>query len=310
MNKKVYANIALLTVAIIWGLTFTAQRIGMEYVGPFTFNSGRCLLGCLSLLPVVVLFKLMQKVKKKTYAPEKVKKRRIRLLQGGTACGVILFAAITLQQFGLISTSAGKAGFITALYIIFVPILSVFLKQKINANVWISVILGFLGLYLLCCHGNLNISKGDSFVLISAFLFALHIMVINYYSPKVNAIKLSCVQFFVAGILSLIPALTLENPQIVNILAGRDAFIYSGFFACGVAYTLQIAGQKNTSPTVASLILSLESVFAVIGGFFILNETLSIKELLGCGLMITATILSQLNFKHKCLLYSADTKSK
>lgn len=296
MNKQIYANIALVTVALIWGLTFTAQKIGMEFLGPYTFNAVRAILGSISLIPVIILFKLMQRNKKRQYSPEKIKVRRIRLLQGGLACGLVLFAGMTLQQIGMIYTPAGKAGFITALYIVIVPILSIFYKHKVALNVWISVGLAVIGLYLLCCQQNFSIAPGDALVIISAFMFALHIMVINYYSPKVNPVKLSCVQFFIAGILSAILMFTLETPKLTNIILAKDAIIYSGFFACGVAYTLQIAGQKNTSPVVASLILSLESVFAVIGGFFVLHEILSLKEFIGCIFMISATILSQLNF--------------
>lgn len=311
MNKQIYANIALLTVAVIWGLTFTAQRVGMEFLGPFTFNAVRAILGSISLVPVIILFKLMQKKKRKQYSPEKIKVRRLRLLQGGLACGLVLFLGMTLQQIGLIYTSAGKAGFITALYIVIVPILSFFYKHKITANVWVSVFLAAVGLYLLCCKTNMSVAPADLILIISALMFAVHIMVINHYSPKVNPIKLSCAQFFVAGILSIVPMFIFETPDIHNIWLAKDAIIYSGFFACGVAYTLQIAGQKNTSPVVASLILSLESVFAVIGGFLILHEVLSLRELIGCGFMITATILSQLNIPAlKELLNSADTKSK
>ena len=312
MNKQIYANIALLTVAVIWGLTFTAQRVGMEFLGPYTFNAVRAILGSISLIPVIILFKLMKKKKKASYSPQKTKIRRIRLIQGGLACGIVLFLGMTLQQIGIIYTSAGKAGFITALYIVIVPILSFFYKHKITVNVWISVILAAFGLYLLCCKTDFTVAPADLILIISALMFALHIMVINHYSPKVNPIKLSCAQFFVAGTLSIVPMLLFEQPTLHNVWLAKDAIIYSGFFACGLAYTLQIAGQRNTSPVVASLILSLESVFAVVGGFLILHEVLSIRELAGCGFMITATILSQLNFpaNKKAALNPADTESK
>ena len=310
MNKQIYANIALLTVAVIWGLTFTAQRVGMEFLGPYTFNAVRAILGSISLLPVILLFKLMQKNKQRKYTHEKLRTRRIRLIQGGIACGIVLFLGMTLQQISLIYTSAGKAGFITALYIVIVPILSIFYKHKITTNVWISVTLAVIGLYLLCCKTGFSIAPADLLLIISALMFAIHIMVINYFSPKVNPIKLSCIQFFIAGILSIIPMLIYETPTIHNIIQAKDAIIYSGFFACGVAYTLQIAGQRNTSPVVASLILSLESVFAVIGGFLILHEVLTAREPAGCGFMITATILSQLNLPSKTALNSTDTNSK
>jgi len=291
-QNRLLANIALFSTALIWGLSFVAQRAGMEHIGPFTFNMTRCILGGLSLIPVI----LWVKIAAHEHCPPAVKhKRHINLYRAGTACGLALFLAMTVQQYCMQYVGAGKAGFITALYIIFVPVLAVLLGEKLKTKIIISVLLALIGLYLLCYKTGQGFSVYDFLLLLSAFLYAIHIMVVNYYSRIVNPVKASCFQFFVVGILSAILVFFFESPNIDSIIACRVPLFYAGIVTCGVAYTLQIYGQKYTLPVVASLILCLESVFAVLGGVLILGETLTLKELLGCLFMISGVIISNLN---------------
>ena len=286
-NKRFYGNVMLILTALIWGSSFVAQSVGMDYIGPFTFNAIRCIIGGIVLIPIIFI---IDKVKKDS----KSKDNNNQLILGGILCGIALFTGSTLQQFGISFTSVGKAGFITALYIVLVPILGIFFKKKVSLKIWLSVLISMIGLYLLCITENFSIGKGDLLVLFCAFFFAIHILLIDYFSPKVNGVKMSCIQFFVAGIISVLPMAFFENPTINSILSAWAPILYAGVLSCGVAYTLQIVAQKNTDPTVASLLLSLESVFAVISGWFILSESLSFKELTGCALVFIAIILAQL----------------
>ena len=286
-NKRFYGNLMLILTALIWGSSFVAQSVGMDYIGPFTFNAIRCIIGGIVLIPIILI---MGKVKKES----KNKNNNKQLILGGILCGIALFTGSTLQQFGIYFTSVVKAGFITALYIVLVPILGIFFKKKVSLKIWLSVLISMIGLYLLCITENFSIGKGDLLVLFCAFFFAIHILLIDYFSPKVNGVKMSCIQFFVAGIISVLPMAFFENPTINSILSAWAPILYAGVLSCGVAYTLQIVAQKNTDPTVASLLLSLESVFAVISGWFILSESLSFKELTGCALVFIAIILAQL----------------
>ena len=217
---------------------------------------------------------------------------------GGIACGVALFAASNFQQFGIQYTTVGKAGFITACYIVIVPIIGLFLGKKCSPFIWAAVVMALVGLYLLCITDGFSIGLGDVLVLICAVLFSLHILVIDHFSPKADGVKLSCIQFLVCGILSTILALVLEHPQISSILTAWLPILYAGVMSCGVAYTLQIVGQKNVNPTVASLILSLESCISVLAGWVILGQKLSAKELIGCVIMFAAIILAQLPEKN------------
>ena len=296
MNKFVLRqSLLLLLTATIWGVAFVAQSVGMDYVGPFTFNAVRSIIGGVVLLPCIVLF---GKINGKDN-PETVKrsdgKDRKTLLIGGIACGVLLCVASNLQQFGIMYTSVGKAGFITAMYIVIVPVLGIFLRKKVGGKIWCGVGIAVVGLYLLCMtESGFSIQKGDFLLMLCALVFSLHILVIDYFSPKVNGVKLSCIQFFTCGILSGAGMFLTENPQISNILAAWMPILYAGVMSCGVAYTLQIIGQKGMNPTVASLILSMESVISVIAGFLILHQTLSSRELIGCVLMFAAIILVQL----------------
>ena len=288
--RKTKNTILLLLTALIWGSAFVAQSVGMDYVGPFTFNSVRCLIGGLVLLPCIFFFKRFG-IGDGGWEEEKSVKGRRDLITGGILCGVFLACASSAQQVGLTYTTGGKAGFITAMYIVIVPVLGIFLKRLPKPAVWVSVVLAVAGLYLLCMTDSFALSPGDAWVLASALLFAFHIMVIDYFSPKADGVKLSCIQFFVAGIVCGVPMLLFEKPQILEILQAWQPILYAGVLSCGVAYTLQIIAQKDYDPTAASLILSLESVFSVLAGWVILGEELSPRELAGCALMFAAIIL-------------------
>ena len=222
-----------------------------------------------------------------------------KLIIGGIVCGFFLFAASTFQQLGIMYTSVGKAGFITALYIILVPIIGIPLKRKASGIIWISAVIAVIGMYLLCVNEGFSISFGDVLVLICALLFSGHILAVDYFSPYVNGVKLSCIQFFTCGILSGILMFIFEEPTIEGIVGARIPILFSGIMSCGVAYTLQILGQQNTNPFIASLLMSLESVFAVLAGWVLLGQALSVKETIGCILMFTAIIMAQVPAKVK-----------
>lgn len=290
----------LLLTAAIWGVAFVAQSVGMDYVGPFTFNTMRSLLGGIVLIPCIVLLKRINVGSKDTagaaeHASGDPAGQRKVLLTGGVACGVLLCIASNLQQFGIMYTSVGKSGFITAMYIVLVPVLGIFLKKKAGIKIWCSVAIAVGGLYLLCMtDSGFSIQKGDLLLLLGAVIFSFHILTIDYFSPKVDGVKMSCIQFFTCGILSMVCMFLFEQPQIGAILQAWMPIVYAGVLSCGVAYTLQIVGQKGMNPTVASLILSMESVISVIAGWLILHQKLSGRELLGCVLMFAAIILVQL----------------
>ncbi|MBP3609182.1 MAG: DMT family transporter [Lachnospiraceae bacterium] len=299
MPKNSLKNTGMLFLAaLIWGFAFVAQSAGMEYVGPFTFNTVRCIIGALVLVPVALLWKPEGKNgEPEKHGVENGTKNRINktLILGGISCGLFLGVATNLQQIGIMSTSVGKAGFLTALYIVLVPVAGLFFKKKCGWPVWIGVVCSLLGLYLLCItEGNFRLAVGDVFLLGCAVVFTGHILVIDYFAPKVNGVWMSCIQFLVAGIISAVPMVLTETPTIASIWEARLPILYAGGMSCGVAYTLQILGQKNYNPTIAVLILSLESCFSVLGGFLILQETLLARELAGCGLMFAAIILAQL----------------
>ena len=280
----------LILTAFIWGTAFVAQSVGMDYLGPFTFNGVRSLIGGVALIPCIWL---LQKLNDKS-EPVTEERNRKDLLIGGISCGVLLFAASSLQQVGIQYTTAGKAGFITAFYIVFVPVLGIFLGKKTGWKVWTAVILALAGLYFLCITEKFTIGKGDIFLFACALVFSLHILVIDYFSPKVEGVKMSCIQFLVCGIISLPFMFLLEIPKMGAIVDAAWPLLYAGVLSCGVAYTLQIIGQKNVNPAIASLILSLESCFSVLAGWVILGEKLSVRESIGCILMFAAIILAQL----------------
>lgn len=285
-KEQLKSSLLLLLTAFIWGIAFVAQSVGGDAVGGFTFQGVRNLIGALVLLPVIAVTERGKK---------KVQEDRKTLLLGGICCGILLCIAGNLQQIGIADTTVGKAGFITAMYILIVPVLGIFLKKKAGFKVWIGVLLGAVGLYLLCMNGeSFSMGKGDVLVLACSFVFSLHILVIDHFSPRVNGVKLSCIQFFVCGVISMILAFIFEKPSVQGILAGWLPIFYAGALSCGVGYTLQIIGQKNMDAAVASLILSLESVFSVLAGWVILHQTLTGRELLGCLFMFAAIILAQL----------------
>lgn len=293
---KIRNSILLILTAFIWGVAFVAQQEGGEMVGPYSFNGIRSFMGGLVLLPVLAFMGRKGKEKKSDGRT---------LLLGGCLCGCILFAASTVQQLGIYyGSGVGKAGFLTACYILIVPILGLFRKKRCGIRIWIGVVLALVGLYLLCMKGSFMPEVADILLMICAFLFALHILVIDYFSPKVNGVAMSCIQFFVCGCLSLFPMFfgdmgsSWEGIQNwVQPLTTWETWLpilYGGVMSCGVGYTLQIIGQNGVNPTVASLLMSLESVFSVLAGWMILGEALEWKELFGCGLIFVAIILAQL----------------
>ncbi len=293
--------ILLILTAFIWGTAFVAQSVGMDYLGPFTFNGVRSLIGGAALLPCIWFLGVLngkdaagKDADGKPDEKASVPSGRKELVLGGIACGVLLFGASSLQQLGIQYTTAGKAGFITACYIVIVPVLGVFLGKRIGWKVWLAVATALVGLYFLCITEKFTIGKGDVLIFVCAIVFSLHILVIDYFSPKVDGVKMSCIQFFVCGIVSLPFMFVLETPKVGAMLEGWMPLLYAGVLSCGVAYTLQIIGQKNVHPAIASLILSLESCFSVLAGWIVLGERLSAKESIGCVLMFAAIILAQL----------------
>ncbi len=280
--------IILFLTAFIWGTAFVAQSVGMDYLEPFTFNGIRSFIGAIALLPCIAILNKINPSTKETTGTKK------DLMIGGICCGVLLFAASSLQQVGIQYTTAGKAGFITAFYIVLVPVMGIFIKKKTSWKVWIAVVMAFVGLYFLCIKEGFSIGKGDIYIFLCAIVFSLHILVIDYFSPKVDGVKMSCIQFFVVGMLSSPLMFIFETPQIGNVMASWAPILYAGVMSCGVAYTLQIIGQKNMNPTIASLILSLEACISVLAGWAILAEKLSVREFSGCALMLVAIVLAQL----------------
>lgn len=292
-NVSLKSSLLLFMAAFIWGIAFVAQSVGMDYMGPWTFNGGRFLLGGMVLLPVILCKR--NKNKKENIAPADTK----TTFAGGICCGLALCGAAIFQQAGIMYTTVGKAGFITTLYIIIVPILGIFLKRKVQGKIWIGAMIAAAGMYLLCMKEGFSVSKGDALVFICAIIFSVHIMIIDYFSKKADGVELSCIQFFTAGIIATAGAFLFEAPSFAGMAAGIIPLAYAGILSCGVAYTLQIIGQKNTDPTVASLLLSLESVVSMLAGWVILGQALNAKELLGCGLVFGAVILVQLPEKQE-----------
>lgn len=291
MNKFVLGQSALLLLAAaIWGVAFVAQSVGMEYVGPYTFLTSRSVIGALVLMPYILL---REKNAKKTQ-PEHIGVRKL-LVKGSVCCGCLLFVASILQQIGIMYTTVGKSGFITAMYIVIVPILSIFLKKRAGIKVWIGVVLAVVGMYFLCMTpGNIILQKGDVLILLCAIIFSFQILAVDYFAPQVDGVKLACAQFAICGLLSGIGMFFFERPTMEAVLAAWLPILYAGVLSTGVAYTLQIVGQRGMNPTVASLLMSMESVISVIAGWAILNQALSGRELMGCVLMFAAIILVQL----------------
>lgn len=288
------SSLLLFLAAFIWGVAFVAQSVGMDYMGPLTFNGARFLMGSLVLLPFVLLRRKQNK--KAGRAPASLKTTII----GGVCCGLALCSAALFQQYGIMYTTVGKAGFITTLYIILVPFFGIFLKKRISGKVWIGAVIAAAGMYLLCMSERLALSRGDTLVFICAILFSVHILVIDYFSPMADGVELSCIQFLTAGIIGSMGAILFEQPTLQCLIDGIIPLAYAGILSSGVAYTLQVIGQKDMDPTVASLILSMESVFSALAGWMILHQKLSGRELFGCVLVFMAVILVQLpEKKHK-----------
>lgn len=284
--KKIRGPLMLVLAALIWGNAFVAQSVGMDHVGPWTFNCIRSLIAGVTLL---MLMPLLDHVR-----GGKQKYDRDVLWKGGIITGVVLCAASMFQQTGIQYTSVGKAGFLTALYTVIVPLLGLLTGRKTGKTVWICVLISVIGMYLLTMQNNSAFSRGDMLILICAFLFAIHILVIDYFGPQTDGVRLSCIQFFTAGILSLIPMLVLEHPHFSDITAAAAPILYAGILSSAGGYTLQILGQKDTEPAVASMLLSLESVFSALAGFIFLHQTMSLREIVGCAMIFTAVILAQL----------------
>lgn len=282
----VKSNLLLLLAAAIWGFAFVAQRVGMEHVGPFTFNGVRFLLGSLSLIPLIF------------YSQVDFQSTRTKLKSAvpyGLLAGAVLFMGASLQQIGLMYTTAGKAAFITCLYIVLVPIIGIFLRQSAGMGTWLGCILAILGLYFLCIKESASIQMGDLLELAGAFFWSFHILIIGYCSRKVDPLILSSYQFLTCGTLSLITALITETIVLHHMLAAAIPILYGGICSVGIAYTLQVVGQRHAPPAHAAIILSMETVFAVIGGFLLLGERIQGQELIGCALMLTGMLVSQLH---------------
>lgn len=300
MNRvKIRSAALLLLAAFIWGVAFVAQSVGMDYVEPFTFNGSRFLIGGLVLTPLVLIRKKKYEQEEnflKMMLEEQKKNRRI-LWKGGISCGIVLCIAASLQQAGMLYTSVGKAGFITALYIVLVPIWGIFMRKKVSPTVWSGVVLAIAGFYFLCITESFSMNYGDILLFLGALCFSFHILIIDHYAPKADGVALSCIQFWVSGILCTGIAIITETPDINALFQAAVPILYAGILSCGVAYTLQIVGQKHLKPTIASLILSMESVISVLAGWAILGEALTKRQLLGCALVFAAVVLAQVPIK-------------
>ncbi|MBI9088097.1 MAG: DMT family transporter [Desulfobacterium sp.] len=291
MEMKTFkSDFVLLVAASIWGLAFVAQRMGMDHVGPFTYNGLRFALGGLSLLP----FLLVARKKRKNRARVQDDPGSKEILQGGLLAGVILFAGSSLQQVGMLYTTAGKAGFITGLYVVIVPVMGLLWRQKAGTGTWIGALMAAVGLYFLSVTEEMTMSFGDFLELVGAFFFAMHVIVIGKLSQRIDTVRLSFVQCMLCSVVSMIVAVSMEEISLSGIRMAALPIFYGGVFSVGIAYSLQIYGQKGSHPAHAAILLSLESVVAAIGGCLILNEVLSGRSLSGCVLMMAGMLISQL----------------
>lgn len=298
MNRELRSSLLLLLTAMIWGFAFVAQRVGMEHLGAFTYNGIRFGLGSLSLIPVIKIF---TKTDNNATHDDAVTDNRL-VIKYGVIAGSVLFIGASLQQVGLLYTTAGKAGFITTLYIVIVPILGLFLKQKSAPNIWIGAIIATIGLYFLSINENLTIGFGDLLQLIGAIFWAMHIIVIGYFTKRVNSLKLSSIQFGTCSLLSFLVAFIFEDIQMANIIKSMVPILYGGFMSVGIAYTLQVVAQRYAKSSHAAIAMSMESVFAAIGGILLLGETMPARGLMGCILMLFGMLISQAdNFNIKAL---------
>lgn len=309
-THKLRNTFFLFLTAMIWGAAFVAQSVSMDYIGPFTFICLRSVIGGLFLIPVIIVLDGIRKKSQNEsadvvnsentlYNIETEEKQRLswknkQLIEGGIVCGIFLFFANCFQQTGIQYTTVGKAGFITTFYIIIVPLIGLFFKKYCGILTWIGVVVALAGLYFLCITQKLTIQRGDALILCCSVLYAGQILAIDHYNPFVDGVKMSCIQFLTGGILGAVFMLLFENPSIAMILSTAGPILYTGIMSTGVGYTLQIVGQKELNPTVAALILSLESVFSALSGYLFLHQVLTTRELIGCTLMFIAIVLAQL----------------
>jgi len=304
-SRQWQGSLVLLLTAFIWGAAFVAQKIGIVVLDAFTFSAVRFFISGIALLPIIFISRIKGGGDKQgIHIPSENGRYLKTLIIGGVLCGTFLALAAILQQMGMKDTTAGKAGFITALYIILVPIIRVFTRKKVSMTVWVSVAAALVGLYLMSVKEGLSVNMGDVLVLLSALCFSFHILIIDRYSPLTNGVQLSCIQFFVVSLISGILMLVFEKPSLNAVISCWAPLLYLGVVSGAVGYTLQIIGQKNTDPTSASLILSMEAVFAAISGVLFLNERFSAKEVIGCILIFAAIVFSQVSLSKKTLLQS------
>ena len=301
MKKELRANLLLLLTAFIWGAAFVAQDVAMDAMEPFTFNAARMLIAALALLPAIRLLDALERRRAPADAPARPRSfaamtpaQKRTLVIGGLCCGVALAVGSSLQQFGIRDTSAGKAGFVTALYIVLVPVSGLFFRRPVRRNVWIAVGLSVVGLFLLCVTDTLTIGPGDIALVLCAAAFTAHILIIDHFSPKTDCVRMSCLQFFVASGICAVLMLFTEHPTLPSLLKGWVPLLYAGVLSGGLGYTLQMVAQRDTDPTVASLLMCLESVFAVLAQWALQGELLSARELAGCALMQGGIVLAQL----------------
>jgi len=295
MNEQYKNSLLLLITATIWGTGFVAQALGMEHVGPFTFTWARSLIGGLFLLAAMPLLDRFRGARPNS-DPAGSPWRNKTLWIGGFFCGTMLFISESLQQFGIMQTTVAKASFLTSLYILIVPVLAIFFGRRTTWNVWLGVLIAVAGLYLLCMKAGepLGLSSGDTFVVACAVSFSFHILVIDHFAPQVDAVRLSCVQFFVGSVWGLILMAIFDPPTLEGLLSALPAILYAGIMSNGVAYTLQTVAQKGVNPTIASLIMSTESVMGTLAGWIIMSQTLTSREIVGCIVMGTAIVIAQL----------------
>ena len=284
------SNLLLILASIIWGCAFVAQNVGMNYIGPWTFSTIRFLIAGFSLLAIIPILD-----KKRTHVIRpKTKEEKMKLLLGSVLCGLALSIGSIVQQIAMLTVPVAKAGFLTTLYVLFVPMITLLFGKKIPLKVWIGIAMALFGLYLLSMAGNLAIGIGEILLILAAFLFAIHIIIIGHFSTRVDPVRLSCGQLLIGGFATVIPMIVIEKPTMGSILAAYIPLLYTGIFSSCVAYTLQIFAQKEANPTIAGMLLSLESVFAALAGYLILHQVLNTRELIGCIVIFIAIVIAQL----------------
>ena len=295
MKQRTKGNAFLLLAAAVWGCGLIAQKAGMSYLGPLTFTAIRCTLGGVMMFPLIYVLERNKSREERESAPKETEN-----LKGAFACSIPLLSLIMFQQYGLPYTTAGKAGFITALYILITPLIGMLLGKKVNKRLWVAVIVGLSGMYLMCLYTGLDsVNFGDMMMLLAAVACSAHLHVIDHFVAKCDPVKMSCYQFIMVGVMCIIPAILLEQTTWQAVTDCLIPILYAGIFSCGVGYTLQIVGQKYTDPSVASLLLSTETVFTLLAGMIFFHEVLAIHEYIGCAMMFIAIIISQLPEKSK-----------